>query len=66
MKTFKLNGVEIYTVAFNKSDAVLVFMINKIGVTEANIIETDIEPNRDALGKVFRNLEELINYEVDY
>ena len=66
MKTYKLNGLEIYTVAFSKKDAVLVFFANKMGVTEENIIETDIQPNRDALGKVFRSLEELTNYEVEY
>ena len=65
MKTYKLNGLEIYTVAFNKTDAMLVFLANKIGVTEANITETDIEPNRDAIGSVFRSLEALQNYEVE-
>ena len=66
MKTYKLNGLEIYTVAFTKKDAVLIFLSNKIGVTEENITETDIQPNRDAIGKVFRSLEELTNYEVEY
>lgn len=66
MKTYKLNGLEIYTVAFSKKDAVLVFLANKIGVTEQNITETDIQPNRNAIGKVFRSLEELTNYEVEY
>lgn len=66
MKTYKLSGLEIYTVAFNKKDAVLVFLANKIGVTEENVIETDIQPNRDAIGKIFRSLEELTNYEVEY
>ena len=66
MKTYKLNNLEIYTVAFNKEDALLIFLANKIGVTTENIVETDIEPNRDAIGKVFRNLEELISFEVEY
>lgn len=66
MKTYKLNGLEIYTVAFNKKDAVLTFLANKIGVTEENVTETDVQPNRDAIGKVFRSLEELTNYEVEY
>lgn len=66
MKTYKLNGLEIYTVAFDKKDAVIIFLANKIGVTEEDVIETDIEPNRDAIGKVFRSLEELTNYEVEY
>lgn len=66
MKTYKLNGLEIYTVAFNLKDALLVFLANKIGVTESNIIETDIEPNRDAIGTVFRSLEELTSFEIEY
>lgn len=66
MKTYKLNGLEIYTVAFNKTDAVLIFLSNKIGVTPLDISETEIEPNEDAIGKVFRSLDELINYEVEY
>lgn len=66
MKTYKLNGLEIYTVAFSKKDAVLLFLANKIGVTEENVIETDIQSNRDAIGKVFRSLEELTDYEVEY
>lgn len=66
MKTYQLNGLEIYVVAFSKQDAVSVFWANKIGVTQDDVIETDIEPNRDAIGKVFRSLDELINYEVDY
>lgn len=66
MKTYKLNNLEIYTVAFNKEDAVLVFLTNRIGVTVENVVKTDIEPNRDAIGKVFRNLEELISFEVEY
>lgn len=66
MKTYKLNGLEIYTVAFSKEDAVSVFLANKIGVTINNVIETDIEPNRDAVGKVFKSLEELTFFEVEY
>jgi len=66
MKTYKLNGLEIYIVAFNKKDAVLVFLANKIGVTEENVTKTNIQPNRDAIGKVFKSLEELTNYEVEY
>ena len=33
MKTYKLNNLEIYTVAFNKEDALLVFLANKIDWT---------------------------------
>ena len=62
MKTYKLNGLDIYTVAFNKTDATVVFLINRIGVTEKNIIETDIAPNEEAVGKVFRSLEEYNNF----
>lgn len=64
MKTYQLNGLDIYTVAFNKKDAVMVFLANKIGVTEQNITETDITPNRNAIGKVFRSLKELNNHEL--
>ena len=66
MKTYKLNGLEIYTVAFSKKDAVLVFLANKMGVTEENVTETDIQPNRDAIGKVFRSLEEYNNFKKNY
>ena len=62
MYIYKLNNLEFYTVAFNKKDAIITFLHNKIGVTEKDVIETDIEPNRDALGKVFKNLDELKNY----
>lgn len=65
MKTYKLNGLEIYTVAFSKSDAVLVFLANRMGVTEKDVTETDIEPNRDAIGQVFRSLNDLVSYEVE-
>ena len=66
MTTYKLDGLEFYTVAFSKSDAVIIFLVNKIGVTEKNVLETEIEPNRDAVGKVFRSLQELNEYEVEY
>lgn len=66
MKVYKLNGLEIYTIAFNRNDAVLIFLANKMGVTAKNVSETDIEPNRDGLGRVFRSLEELSNFEIEY
>jgi hypothetical protein len=66
MKTYQLNGLNYFTVAFSKKDAVAIFWLNNIGVTEENIIETDIPPNRDAVGKVFKNKQELLDYEVEY
>lgn len=65
MKTYKLNGIEYYTVAFNKKDAMCTYLLNSIGVTTDDIIETDIEPNRDAIGKVFTSLEELNDFTLD-
>lgn len=66
MKVYKLKGVQKYTVAFSKKDALITFFHNRIGVTESNIIETDLEPNRDAIGKVFDSIEELNNFYVEY
>jgi hypothetical protein len=66
MKTYKLNGLEYYTCASNKADACGVFWVNKIGVTHDDIVETDIPPNRDAIGKVFKSLEEYNSFEVEY
>lgn len=64
MKTYQLKGLDTYTVAFSKEDAVFTFLINKIGVTEKDIIETDITPNKDAIGMVFKTLEALMSYEI--
>ena len=66
MKTYKLDGLEYYTVAFDKNDAALSFIINKIGVTSSDIVETDIEPNRAAIGRVFRSLTEFESFEIEY
>ena len=66
MKTYKLDGLEYYTVAFSKVDACIIFIANRIGVTPEDIIETDIEPNRDAVGRVFKSLEDLQNFEIEY
>lgn len=66
MKTYKLIGLDFYTAAFSKVDAALVFLANKIGVLPSNIEETDIEPNRDAVGRVFRSLEDYKNFEIAY
>jgi hypothetical protein len=52
--------------AFSIKDAVIICLANKIGVTTANIEETDIEPNRDAVGKVFKSLEDYQNFEIEY
>lgn len=62
MKVYQLNGIEYYCVAFSKGDALILFWANKIGVTLENIVETDIEPDRDAIGKVFRSKEELESF----
>jgi len=64
MKTYKLNGLEYYTCAFTKEEAVLIFISNKIGITTYNIHETDIKPNRDAIERVFKSLEDYINFKV--
>lgn len=66
MKTYKLNGIEYYTVAFSKGDAVEVFWLHGIGVTETNVVETDIEPNREAIGNVFRSLVEMEEFNTEY
>lgn len=66
MKTYKLKGLEYYMSAFSIEDAVILFLANNIGVTAANIEETDIEPNRDAIGRVFMSLEEYQNFEFEY
>lgn len=62
MKTFKLKGIDYYLCCFNIKEAVSIFWINKIGVREENIELTDIEPNRDAIGIVFKNLSDYLNY----
>jgi hypothetical protein len=66
MKTYKLNGLEYYLCAFDVKDAILVLWDNGIAVTKNNIIETDINPNRDAIGKVFKSLEEYESFEIEY
>lgn len=66
MKTYKLKGLEYYCVAFDKIDAVFVFLANKIGVTENNVEETSFEPNGDAVGRVFRSIEELNNFKIKH
>jgi hypothetical protein len=66
MKTYKLNSIEYYVCAFNKADAVSVFWDNGIAITENNLIETDINPNRDSIGKVFKSLEEYKSFEIEY
>lgn len=66
MKTYKLIGLPYYTIAFDVKDALFTFLLNKIGVTESNIEETTIEPNRDAFGKIFKSLEEYQNFEINY
>lgn len=65
MKTYKLKGIEKYTVAFDISDAKIVFWINKIGVLETDIEEIDTQPNRDAIGKVFDSIDALQDYYIE-
>lgn len=66
MKVYKLNGLDYCTVAFSKSDAIAFFWLASIGVTENNLVEVNIEPNRDAVGKVFKTLDELKSFEIEY
>lgn len=66
MKVYKLDALEYYTVAFSKEDAVFIFLLNNIGVTINNLVETEFAPNRDAIGKLFTSLEELNSFEIDY
>lgn len=56
MKVYQLSGLEMYTVAFSKEDAVWYFILNSIGVTQDNVIETNITPNSEFIGKVFHDL----------
>ena len=66
MKVYKLNGLDYYTVAFSKADAAAIFWLASIGVTENDLVELSIEPNRDAVGKVFKSLDELKSFEIEY
>lgn len=66
MKVYKLNGLEKYTVAFSKEDAVFIFILSGMGITVKNVIETDIKPNRDAVGSVFDSVKDLQEYFVEY
>lgn len=62
MKTFKLEGLEYYTCATTKTEAQLVFFSNKMAVAEKKIEETSIKHNPDAVGQVFKSLEEYENF----
>lgn len=66
MKIYKLKELDYFTVAFSKTDAVFVFLSNKIGVTEENIEELEFPPNRDAIGNIFVSLQDLNDYEINY
>lgn len=59
MKVYKLKGIDYYTVAFSKEDAIVIFYLNKIGVTVENIEETNLTPDRNKIGKFFKSLEDL-------
>lgn len=66
MKTYQLKGLEYFFCAFSKSDVIAVCWLSGIGVTENDVVETDITPNRDAVGRVFKSLQEYENFEVEY
>lgn len=53
MKVYQIKGLELYTVAFSKEDAVATFWVNRIGLTEKDIIETDLLPDRENIGRVY-------------
>ena len=60
MKVYQLFGLEMYTVAYSKEDAVWFFILNSIGVTQDNVVETNLHPNGEFLGKVFNDLTVLL------
>lgn len=64
MKTYKLNGMDIYIVnVFSKKEAVAIALINKIGLTEENLTAIDYEVDRDfGMGILCRSYEELKNF----
>ncbi len=62
MKVFKLKGLDFYVAAFSVEDAILLCLLNKIGITENDITEVSIDVDREAIGQVFRNYEELSPY----
>ena len=62
MKVFKLDGVDIYVVAFSRKEAVILCLLERIGIIEENLIETTITVDREAIGQVFRSYEELSSY----
>ena len=66
MKLFKLIGLEYYTVAHTKEGATQIYLINKIGVTINNVEEvpSDKRYSSDAFGKIFKDLKELSDYEL--
>jgi hypothetical protein len=66
MKLFKLIGLEHYTVANTVEDATQSYIINKFGVTINNVkeIPSDKRYSSDAFGKIFKDLKELSDYEL--
>ena len=62
MKTYKLKGLDIYVAnTFSKEDAVVVFLINKIGITVNDLVETDYKVDRDIVSELIRSESELLN-----
>ena len=61
IKTYQLKGMDFYAVANSKQGAVMIFLENRIGITENNLIETDIKTGSNSFGKFFTSLRELEN-----
>ena len=62
MKTYKLKGLDIYVAnTFSKEDAVVVCLINKIGITVNDLVETDYKVDRDIVAELIRSESELLN-----
>ena len=62
MKTYKLKGLDIYVAnTFSKEDAVVVCLINKIGITVNDLVETDYKVDRYIVAELIRSESELLN-----
>jgi len=62
MKTYKLKGLDIYIAnVFSKEDAVIVCLINKIGITVNDLVETDYKVDRNIVAELIRSESELLN-----
>ena len=65
MTVYKLKGLDVYVTAYDKDSAATFLWLDGIGVTIENIDSTEINPNHDNIGKVFRNIAELVNHSTD-